>query len=1416
MFKDENRHYSLRKLSVGLASVLIGISFASGNSHIVKADTVNDCSDGAQTVVQTITKGNDTIAKDSNTVIKIDAKSNANASTTTPKGQNNTVADDSDETTLNVKDSKAITKDMLKEGKSEVKEDQYLTDSSKNRLQISTLNATTNKKFDAKMLSASKVISSANDTNGGFDEATWGKLDVNAWKGSVQGDYYQLNNYTGDATHVIVPNEADFEKAGISTSGKQVGVTSNLMHIIFRDKTTAANATVAFSKTDNKQVKAIDNDWSHTWGIDPDSTDETDKGAKLSKFDGTDLDVSNVTDMSDMFGGDHLSDLSSLANWDVANVTNMDGMFNGDQINNLSPLANWNTIHVTNMSNMFSANQISDLSALANWNTGNVINMTNMFGSNQIISLSPLAKWDVSHVTDMGYMFENNRISDLRGLSNWNVSHAQLMALMFKGNQISNLSPLANWDVSNMTNMFDMFEQNQISDLSPISNWNVNNVTNMGNMFVNNQISDLNPLAKWDVSNVIVMDEMFRNNQISNVSPLVNWKVDKVTNMGGMFVNNRISDVSPLDNWKVNNMTDMFGMFDGNISSIPLNIVKAKRIINFVYPAGYTGKKQASIIQTVDVPTKQVRVELTTDYSRPAPKVSAWVAKTETPETPDPVYFKDYTVLEIKGLLEPDQTVISKQQADITKPINVTITYKLLDSNANDAFALDPKNGLHEHANVNDNGGYNEDFWGKINVDDWNYTINDDRIEIDGLKDGASTGANDAVIVPNLDDFKLTGKYRDAKAVYISKDTLSKTAKHKYYGLSKTNGNKFVTDSDISNAFKNDSNLTHADLNSLNTSNVIKMSNMFNGVSSLTSLDVSNWDTSNVTNMTYMFTNASGLTSIDVSNWNTSNVTDMNNMFNGASSLTSLDVSNWNTSNVTDTDYMFNGASSLTNLDVSKWDTSKVSTMAFMFNGANKLMSLDVSKWDTGNVVYMNWMFNGASSLTNLDVSKWDTSKVTGMNGMFFNASSLTSLDVSKWDTSNVTDMRWMFSNTSRLTNLDVSKWNTSKVTNMSGMFNGARSLMSLDVSNWNTCNVTDMRWMFSNTSSLTKLDVSHLDTSNVTNMNGMFGGDPEVALIVNGNKLANYLVKNNFADSNVDSGVKSVTTNNAKLIQLLTNDVSESDSATRTIVFTFPANYSPDLTKYHLTKVGNTYQIKQSADYDKPYLQGTVLINATKYIAKHHIDTTKPYKLSDTWQPNYDKLVLAHKNSDGSVSFDAIQLPKVPGYKTFVKTVSGPVNPARTLFAVSFMALPKPVTPVQNDAKPAKTVTLATPVAIEVVKSIKTEPKATTLDVSTWHVSNEPEQDTYHVSNGKYTVELPHISNAQLHVIANDSTKDSVLFTYKGQNSKYVFKIKFVNGHYLLTTYKIKSGKLVKLIDYNFIKSSKMIDVIVDWIKLK
>ena len=542
------------------------------------------------------------------------------------------------------------------------------------------------------------------------------------------------------------------------------------------------------------------------------------------------------------------------------------------------------------------------------------------------------------------------------------------------------------------------------------------------------------------------------------------------------------------------------------------------------------------------------------------------------------------------------------------------------------------------------------------------------------------------------------------------------------------------------------------------------------------------------------------------------------------STLKQANLEGLDTSNVTNMSYMFNEASGLTNLDVSNWDTSKVTNMSFMFGSTNSLTSLDVSKWNTSKVTDMSFMFNGASSLTSLDVSNWNTSKVTNMCWMFRDASSLTNLDVSKWNTGKVTNMTAMFLFTSSLTSLDVSNWDTSKVTNMSYMFNEASSLTSLDVSNW--------------------------DTGNVTNMNGMFDGASSLALIVNGDKFADYLVNNDgFAYSEIDSSVKSVTTDNTKLLQLLTNDIGESESATRTIVFTFPTGYSPDLTKYHLTKNGNTYQIKQSADYDKSYVQGTVLINANDDITEHHIDTTKPYKLSDTWQPNYDKLVLAHKNADGTVSFDDVQLPKIPGYKTVSKVPKvteaiNPINPRAMLFKVSYIAIPsepavvpdKPtvtpdepvVAPEKPDVTPSKSdvqdhasdrdVQTSVIVVDDAAASQNVDP----VDFD-WKITEKMGFDNgkrqvvgYKVFNSYYSLNLPYVNNRKLHLVKQYTTKDAVSFAYMGQNTKYVFNIKFVNGHYLLTTYKIKSGKLVKLIDYNFIKSSKMIDVILAWLQLE
>ena len=1126
MFKDENRHYSLRKLSVGLASVLIGISFASMTGNSVKADTVNGDNNGAQTVI----KGNDAAAK-------IDAKDNANVtefntksaneaikknpnaiaqdikqkaakgdvpesiaknatdgsqivaestlrgsvntnkddiSKATEKGSltinNDAVKDtveaakqglktpavkhaDGNETTLNVKDSKT-----------EVKGNQALGDPAKSKLKTATLMAIAGKKLNAQMLFASKILSPANDTNGGFDEATWGKLNVNDWKGSVQGDYYQLTDYTGDANHVIVPNDADFAKAGISTSGKQVGVTSDLMHTIFREKATAQDATVAFSKTDNKQVKAIGTDWRNTWGHSYDHVNGSyihSKG-ELTKFDGTNLDVSAVTNMNSMFQGNEISDLSSLADWKV------------------------------------------------------------------------------DRVTDMGPMFADNQISNLASLASWNVDH--------------------------------------------------------------------------------------------------------VTNMGAMFQDNQISDISPLANWRVSQVKRMLLIFDGNISSIKTNTVQAKRIINFVYPDGYEGKKQDPVTQIVDVPTKQIKVELTTKYPKPSNNILDWATKTETPESPDSVYFQDYTVPEIKGLLEPDKTVISGQQADITKPINVTVTYewamsttsKIVASYPNDAFALDPKNGLHEHANVNNNGGYDEDYWGKLNINDWNYTTNNDTITITGYK-----GNNPAsLIIPNGADFELANGQGAGQAnVEISSSVMHDLAKNATrIGLSKTANKKVIaSNTDWSDAFGgitnepgttsnanggikySSPNLTQMDLHNLDTTAITDMSALFNGGSNLTTVgDLSDWNTNNVTNMRSMFQAASSLTNIgNLDNWDTRRVTDMSAMFGYATNLTNIgDLSKWQTGNVTNMHSMFSNATNLTNIgNLDNWDTSNVTDMDAMFAHATNLSNIgNLSKWQTGNVTDMHNMFANATSLTNIgNLDNWDTSKVTDMSWMFGTDSSKQSHlmnigDLYKWQTGNVTNMSYMFFNATNLTNIgNLDNWNTGNVTNMTSMFYNATHLTNIgDLSKWNTSKVTNMLAMFGDTNALSHLNISNWNLTKLANKNAMkymFANDVNLTVIANDLKLPTWY-QNEINDADYFwNDHMAVITNVPELIRA-TGDINnlkiDDQDASRSIFY---------------DSKGSSDAIQVLKDTNNQYIADYHKANPTKFL-----------KLADTVDQN-DPIALANAN---------------------------------------------------------------------------------------------------------------------------------------------------------------------------------------------
>ena len=211
-------------------------------------------------------------------------------------------------------------------------------------------------------------------------------------------------------------------------------------------------------------------------------------------------DVSNVTNMSSMFGGTSFN--QTIGSWNVSNVTNMDRMFVGDHSFN-QPIGSWNVGNVTNMSSMFvGANSFNQ--PIDSWNVSNVTNMDSMF-DNAYAFNQPIGSWNVSNVTNMEGMFLS-AISFNQSIGTWNVSNVTDMLYMFASATSFN-QPIGSWNVSNVSTMFGMFwEANAFNQ--PIGSWDVSRVINMSRMF-QSATSFNQPIGSWNVTNVTDMQFMF-------------------------------------------------------------------------------------------------------------------------------------------------------------------------------------------------------------------------------------------------------------------------------------------------------------------------------------------------------------------------------------------------------------------------------------------------------------------------------------------------------------------------------------------------------------------------------------------------------------------------------------------------------------------------------------------------------------------------------------------------------------------------------------------------------------------------------------------------------------------------------------------------------------------------------------------
>ena len=168
-------------------------------------------------------------------------------------------------------------------------------------------------------------------------------------------------------------------------------------------------------------------------------------------------------------GNTSVTDFSEISDTlDLTGTTNLAGMFKEiDNVGSINNIENWDVSNVTNMSEMFwGTNFNDDISA---WNVGSVTNMRQMFFATNTFNQS-IGTWDVSSVTDMNGMFYSASAFN-QNLDLWDVSNVTDMGTMFRF-AINFNGDIYSWSVCSVSNMSQMFESAAQFN-KDLSNWKV-------------------------------------------------------------------------------------------------------------------------------------------------------------------------------------------------------------------------------------------------------------------------------------------------------------------------------------------------------------------------------------------------------------------------------------------------------------------------------------------------------------------------------------------------------------------------------------------------------------------------------------------------------------------------------------------------------------------------------------------------------------------------------------------------------------------------------------------------------------------------------------------------------------------------------------------------------------------------------
>lgn len=419
---ERKPHYGIRKFSIGVASVLLSTSLFFGistlTSNSVKAATTED---SEKTTEQNENKTTSDLDLNISNDRVMDQKQETDSKqSVTDQTSDETVRRNiSEEQKDTVKENKVADQTENNTTKESSTETIKQADSTKNTEILKT--PTEKKPLTEDALKESKVPTkikarSADTTvNGGYDQAEWGKLDVNDWTYESYKDGIMLNTYKpavtapSSATHIIIPNTADFINAGILHEGQNIYYNPESLYNAGANELAYAK-TIAISKTDNAKIIWVRPGVNSSTIVSGTGDYLMSELPYVEKADLSNLDVSQETDFSYIFGGDtNLKEIIGLDQWQVKDATTFRNAFgNCSSLEKVTGVGNWVSDKTIDLSYMFNNDSsLQSIDSVKNWNTSNIESdssnggFANMFANNSSLKELNVSNWKIKGGADV-------------------------------------------------------------------------------------------------------------------------------------------------------------------------------------------------------------------------------------------------------------------------------------------------------------------------------------------------------------------------------------------------------------------------------------------------------------------------------------------------------------------------------------------------------------------------------------------------------------------------------------------------------------------------------------------------------------------------------------------------------------------------------------------------------------------------------------------------------------------------------------------------------------------------------------------------------------------------------------------------------------------------------------------------------